>query len=80
MMLDGLTPRSSTLRISLLLAQSKPVPSAARVCSNIGSSLHFTAVTIKAKLIVNFLKGFSYHKMVLFQAAGHATTAQANTH
>ena len=44
MILDGSTPRSSTLRISLLLAQSKPVPRAARVCSNKGSSLHFTAM------------------------------------
>lgn len=51
MIFDGSTPRSSILRISLLLAQSNPVPNAARVCSNKGSSLHFTAIHTKVTIL-----------------------------
>ena len=49
MMDCGATPFFITKAISPFEAQSKPVPSVARVCITIGLSLHLTATSEKEK-------------------------------
>ena len=53
MMLSGATPMSSICRISLLLAQSNPVPRCANKERTTGLSLHLTAEIITKKVDQN---------------------------
>src|SRR5258708_28946502 len=68
MLRSGLTLRRRIWAISVLEAQSKPVPIAARRRSTNGSGLHFTATTcILAKGKHPERDVYAHHRRVLFQ-------------